>query len=201
LEVVALDELIQVHAQHLESEDEMLAEDELFLDANYVLLVLWIVVAELLQDLGFNEALLVEAFLVSKNFEGDVLLIFVIKTFEYLAEAALSEPVDDLETVADVLALLCDVLVLVVVEAVVVYAVWCGWWTLGGLAIVDVEPIDGIVVEDFLLFDLHKIFGKINNGCARVHRKFQFSLLVSEVAIACLLDDRREARGYSLLHA
>lgn len=155
LEVVALDELVEVHAQHLEGEDEVLAEDELLLDANYVLLVLWVVVAQLIQYLCLDEALLIQAFLVSEYLEGDVLLVLVVKTFEDLAEAALAEPVDDLETVADVLALLGDVLVLVVVEAVVVHAVRCGRWALLGFAFVDVEPIDGVVVEDLLLLDLH----------------------------------------------
>lgn len=155
MEVVALDELIQIHAQHLEGEDQMLAEDELFFYADYILFVLWVVVSQLLQNLGFNEALLVEALLVSENLEGHVLLVLVIKTFEYLAEAALSEPVDDLEAVADVLAFLGDVLVLVVVEAVVVDAVGRSRWSLGRLALVDVEPVDRIVVEYFLFFDLH----------------------------------------------
>lgn len=155
MEVVAFDELVEIHAQHLEGEDQVLAEDELLLYANDVLFVLWVVVAELLQNLGFNETLLVESLLVSENLERNVLLVLVIKTFEYLAEAALSKPVYDLETVADVLALLGDVLVLVVVEAVVVDTVGRGRRPLGRLALVDVEPVDGVVVEYFLFFDLH----------------------------------------------
>ena len=155
LEVVAFDELVQVHAQHLEGEDQMLAEDKLFLYANDVLFVLWIVVSELLQNLGLDQTLLVQPLLVSENLQRNVLLVLVIKTFEYLAEAALSEPIYDLETVADVLALLGDVLVLVVVEAVVVDTVGRGRRPLGRLALVDVEPVDGVVVEYFLFFDLH----------------------------------------------
>ena len=48
LEVVALDKLVQVHAQHLEGQDQVLPEHELLLDSNDVLLVFWVVVFQLL---------------------------------------------------------------------------------------------------------------------------------------------------------
>ena len=179
----------------------MLAEDELLLYADYVLFVLRVVVAQLLQNLGLDQTLLVQPLLVSEDLECNVLLVLVIKTFENLAEAALTEPVDDLEAVADVLTLLRDVLVLVVVEAVVVDSVGRRRRSLGRLALVDVEPINGVVVKDLLLFDLHQVLRKIDNGCPRVHREFQLPLLISKVAIACLLHNRRETGGHSLFHS
>ena len=99
-----------------------------------------------------------EAFLVSEDFQGDVLLVFVVKTFEYLAEASLSEPVDNLKSIANVLAFLGNVLVLVVIESVVVHAIWCRWRPFGGLPIINIEPVNSIVVEDFLLFNFHQVF-------------------------------------------
>jgi hypothetical protein len=157
LEIITLDELVEVHAQHLEDEDQVLAERELLLYANDVLLVLWVVVAELLQDLGFDEALLVEPLLVPEDLESHVLLVLVVEALEHLAEAAFAEPGHDFESVTNVLAFLGDVLVLVIVEAVVVDAVGRGRRALRCLPLIDVEPVDRVVVQDLLLFDLHQI--------------------------------------------
>ena len=47
LEVVRLNELVQVHAQHFKAEDQMLAENQFFFYANDVLLIVRIVVSKL----------------------------------------------------------------------------------------------------------------------------------------------------------
>lgn len=124
----------------------------------------------------------------------------MVEAFKYLAETALAEPVHNFETVADMLAFLGDVLVLVVVEAVVFNAVRCGRWALRCLSLVDVEPVDRVVVQDFLLFNFHQVFRKVYQSCSRIHREFQLSFLVSQVAVPGLLDYRRETGGDALLY-
>jgi hypothetical protein len=54
LEVVALDELVQVHAQHLERQYQMFTEHELLFDADDIFLVVRVVVAKLVQNLSFD---------------------------------------------------------------------------------------------------------------------------------------------------
>ena len=65
LEVVHLDELVQVHRQHLEGENEMLAENESLHDSHNILLILWIVLFELVEDTCLDQTLLIQPFLVS----------------------------------------------------------------------------------------------------------------------------------------
>lgn len=64
LELVHLDKLIKVDGEHLEGHAEMASEDELVGLAYDVLLVLWVVLVEMIDQLGFDQALLVESFLV-----------------------------------------------------------------------------------------------------------------------------------------
>ena len=59
LEVVHLDELVQVHGQHLEGQDQVLPEDKRFHDAHNILLILWIVLFELFKDASLDQTLLV----------------------------------------------------------------------------------------------------------------------------------------------
>lgn len=81
----------------------------------------------------------------------------MIKTFEHLPEAALTQPINDFEPVADVLPLLGDVLILIIIEAVVVHAVGRRRRTLRCLAFVDVEPVYSIIVQYLLLLDFHQV--------------------------------------------
>jgi len=123
----------------------------------------------------------------------------VVEAFKYLAKTTLTKPVYNFKTVADMLAFLGDVLILIVIETAVVDAVGRGWWALRRLSLVDVEPVDGVVVQDFLLFNFHQVFRKVYQSCSRIHWEFQLSFLVSQVAVPSLLDDRRESGGDALL--
>lgn len=199
LEVVAFDKLIEIHTQHFKNQDQMLAEDKFLFDADDILFVFGVIVTQLLEDLRLDQSLLVEALFVSEDFKSSIFLILMIEALEDLAKAALAKPVDDLEAVADMLALLGDVLILVIVEAVVVHAVGRRRRALRRLPLVDVEPVNSIVVENFLLFDFHEVFWEIDEGSARVHGEFEFAFLVGEIAVAGLFDDWGEARGNTLL--
>lgn len=64
LEVVHLDEFIKIDGQHFESDHEMLPEVKLVQSANYVLLVLGVLVVQVLYQFCFHKALLVQSFLI-----------------------------------------------------------------------------------------------------------------------------------------
>lgn len=70
----------------------------------------------------------------------------MVKAFEHLAKTSFSKPIGNLKPIAYVLALFCDVFVLVIVEAVVVNAIWSCWWTLCLFSFINIEPIYGIIV-------------------------------------------------------
>jgi len=80
LELVHLDKLIKVDGEHLESHAEMASKDELVGLAYDVLLVLWVVLVEMIDQLGFDQALLVESFLVPEHFEGHKFLVSMVVT-------------------------------------------------------------------------------------------------------------------------
>lgn len=168
----------------------MLAEHELLLDPNYILFVLRIIVSQLLQDFGFNKTLLVQTLLISEHFQRHCLLELVVEYLEHLAEAAFTEAIGDLEAVRNVLTFLSNVLVLVIVETVVVNAVWRGRWTLGSLPLLQREPVDGVVLDNLALLVLHEVLGKVYDGLSWVHWELEL-LLIIQRAITSLLYDAR----------
>lgn len=177
LEVVALDELVQVHRQHFERENQMLAEHELLSDADDVLFVLRVSVAQLVEDLGLNETLLVEALLVTQDLQGGDFFLLMIISLEHLAKATLAEATSDFEAVGYVLALVRDVLVLVIIKTIVVDAVGSGWWALLPLTLLQGEPVDGLEVEDLRLLDVHQVLAEVDDRVPRVHREDAVLLL------------------------
>lgn len=59
LEIVILDELVQIDAEHFENDEDVTSEDELVFDAHNVLGVVVVAVSQGLQNLDFNFALFV----------------------------------------------------------------------------------------------------------------------------------------------
>ena len=59
LEVVALDELVEIHTQKFKWKNQMLSENEFFFNSDDVLLILGVTVTELLKNFSFNQPLLV----------------------------------------------------------------------------------------------------------------------------------------------
>ena len=114
----------------------------------------------------------------------------MIEYFEHLAKAAFAEAISDLESVRYMLTFLRDVLVLVIVETIVVNAIWRSWWALRSLPFLQREPVDGVVLDDLTLLVLHEVLRKVNDGLPRVHRELELLLLI-ERAISCLLDYAR----------
>ena len=82
LEVVHLDEVVEVDAEELERDDEMLAERERVEALDDVLLVFWIVLVQCFDQPRFNETLFVQALLILEDFQGDKLFLFVVENAE-----------------------------------------------------------------------------------------------------------------------
>lgn len=74
LKVVHLDEVVQVHAQQLERDHQVLPEHKLIQHLNDVLLVLRVLLVQHLNQLRFNKPLLVQPFFVLKHFQSDEFL-------------------------------------------------------------------------------------------------------------------------------
>ena len=117
--MVHFNELVKVDGQHFESDHEMLSEIELVHPANYVLLVLWVLVIEMLDKFCFHEALFVQSFLILQNLEGTVLALLVIVAFEYHAETAFTDFFHHFISVSQVLIDLAKIFVRVRVESII----------------------------------------------------------------------------------
>lgn len=85
------------------------------------------------QKLGFDSRLVVVLFLVFDKFDGDELLVFVVKALDDLAEGALSDDFDQLEPVGDVVSFLDPIVTFFIVKSVVDESLELCWFDLAGI--------------------------------------------------------------------
>ena len=97
----------------------MLTEHELIEASDDVLLVFFVLVVQVLDELSLDETLLIQSLLVLEDLQGNMFSLFVIVTFEHDAEAAFTKLLDDLVAVRQVLVETTEVFVRVRVEAIV----------------------------------------------------------------------------------
>lgn len=90
LELIALDELIQVHAQQLKSHADVVPEGEVFQHVNHIHCAVAVLLVQMLQDADFLLRLSVETLLVAHHLQRQVLLKLVVVHFSHLAKAALT---------------------------------------------------------------------------------------------------------------
>lgn len=119
IEVVHFDKFVEVHGQHFKCNHEMLAERELVQAADDVLLVLSVVVVQVLDKLGLDEALLVQSGLVLQDLQSDVLLVLVVVGLQNHTETALAEFFDNFVAVLNMLVESGQIFIGVGVESVV----------------------------------------------------------------------------------
>ena len=91
LELVALDELIQVHAQQLKSHTDVVAEGEVLQHVYNIHGAVTILLAQMLQDADLLLRLPVETLLVADHFQSQVLLKFVVIYFSHLPKATFAD--------------------------------------------------------------------------------------------------------------
>lgn len=91
LELVALDELVQVHAQQLKGHADVVAEGEVLEHVHDVHGAVAVLLAQVLQDADLLLRLPVEALLVAHHFQSQVLLQFVVVHLSHLAEATFTD--------------------------------------------------------------------------------------------------------------
>lgn len=90
LELVAFDQLIQVHAQQLKGHADVVAKGEVFKHVYDIHGAIPILLPQVFQDADFLLGLPVETLLVAHHFQGQMLLQFVVVHLRYLAKATLT---------------------------------------------------------------------------------------------------------------
>jgi len=158
--VVHLDEFIKVHRQDFERQDQMLPENETFLNPHNVFLVIWVAVTERLQDSRLNKPLLIEAFLVTKNFESGELFPLVIVALENLPERSFTDLLVDFKSISNMIVHLTNVFALVIVKTAV-------FGTIGRrqdliLPLHQVYEVDLIVLQNLCLFIIEQTLAQVH---------------------------------------
>lgn len=91
LELVALDQLVQVHAEQLEGHADVVAEGEVLQHVHYVHGAIAVLLAQVLQNADLLLRLPVEALLVAHHLQRQVLLQLVVVHLGHLAETAFAD--------------------------------------------------------------------------------------------------------------
>lgn len=91
LELVLLDQLIQIHAEKLKRNTDVVPEQKMLREMNDVTIVVLILLFEMLQDTYLLHCLFVEAFLVAHHLQGHMLLGFVVVSLQDLTKTPFAE--------------------------------------------------------------------------------------------------------------
>ena len=102
LELVLLDQLVEVHAQQLEGETDVVSEGEMVDQMDDVVSVVPILLSQVLQDPNLLICLAVESLLVPYHLQGYVLLCPMIVRLQHLTKASLSKDLEDLVAIGNV---------------------------------------------------------------------------------------------------
>jgi len=94
----------------------------------------------------------------------------MIKTFEDLAKGSFSKLAYDFESVGYVVTLFSNVLILVIIEAIVVYPIRRRLTFT--FSLLYIEPIYDVVVQDLRFLVFKKVLRKVQNSLSRIHREF-----------------------------
>ena len=103
-ERVRLDELIKIHIKKLWGYAQVNTEVETVREIDHAVFVLWVPLAELLQDIDFNESLLMKSRLDSNEFDRGQAASFGVNTPNNLSEAPLPKDVDNFVSVCEMIA-------------------------------------------------------------------------------------------------
>ena len=72
----------------------MISEYHKIFYLNYICLVMGVIVSNILENLKFDDSLIIEFFLIADDFEGGVLLSLMVHYFQDLSEGTSSERFD-----------------------------------------------------------------------------------------------------------
>lgn len=119
LVVVLLDQLVQVQVHELEADAQVVPEVEVVQHVDDVVSRIAVLLAEMVEDLDFDQRLVVKPLLVPDDLDGDVLARLVVQRADDLAERPLADHLEDLVPVRDVVVQHLVVGAVLVVEATV----------------------------------------------------------------------------------
>ena len=152
--IVHFDELIQVDRIEVKHKTQVVAPDEVIVQLDHSLHVVWVLFPQAQKKLGLYGGLIVVFLLVFDYFDGDLLRTFVVHTSDHIAESAFANYVLNLVPIANVVALNVPVVALLVVKSIVHESFQLRWLVL--LAGVRDEP-NVVKVFDLCPFEIGQV--------------------------------------------
>lgn len=117
--VVHLNELVKVDGVEVKDATQMVSENEVVTELHHPLDVVGIMLLEQEEQLGLDSGLIIVFLLVLDELDGYKLLVLVIQALDDLTEGALTDDLDQLEPVGDMVPFLNSVVPLFVVKAII----------------------------------------------------------------------------------
>jgi hypothetical protein len=97
----------------------MVSKNEVIPEFHHPLDIIWVVFLEQEEQLGFHRCLIIVFLLILDKFDGDQLLVLMVQALDNLSEGSLTDDLDQLEPVSDVVTFLNSVVPLFVIKAVI----------------------------------------------------------------------------------
>lgn len=181
LEIIELYKFIQVHGEHLERQDQVLAENKTVEKSDDVTFVVGILLVQALENASFDQPLFIKTLFVPQDFECDHLPCLMVQALEDLTEGAFTNVFLDLVSVADVILGLTYVLTFIIVESAVLWPVWSlqSFAATGRAPLLSIYVVDLIILHNFCFFVVKKALLEVDQALARLHRE----LLLLSLAI------------------
>lgn len=120
LEVVLLDKLVEIHAEELEGEEQVLSEDGVVIDPHDIVLVVFVFALEEAEKAQLNSRLMLESLFIANYFDCYHCPRLVVEAFKCLSKTARPQFVEHLKPVGQVILHDHLVVATLVVEAKVV---------------------------------------------------------------------------------
>ena len=97
----------------------MVSKNEVIPEFHHPLYIIWVVFLEQEEQLGCHRCLIIVFLLILDKFDGDQLLVLMVQALDNLSEGSLTDDLDQLEPVSDVVTFLNSVVPLFVIKAVI----------------------------------------------------------------------------------
>ena len=187
MKVIGFDKLVEIHAQTFKRNHEMLPEEHITLYSNDVILVMFVVEIQVLQNSQLDTCLILELLFIADDFECNRLLCLMIKTLDSLTKAAHAQEFLHFVPVSQVVFKDNLVVALIVIKTMVedahlLQSVFCPLhlldWTIFyqvsfNLLLAILAKIVNFVAEtlNFLLLEFSEELAKVFDSIARSHRE------------------------------
>mmetsp|Transcript_55745 Transcript_55745/g.180990 ORF Transcript_55745/g.180990 Transcript_55745/m.180990 type:complete len:282 (-) Transcript_55745:420-1265(-) len=120
LEVVVLNELVEIYAEQLEGDAQVVPEIEVVHHVHHIRGALDVALAQVLEDLHLDQRLVVKSFLVPDDLASHLSIRFVVESSDHLAKGSFTERAHDLVPIENVVVQHYEVIAALIVIGMVV---------------------------------------------------------------------------------